>query len=354
MQLRDTFPGETMAEQRQLDRLLQRVQQLKQIDEYWAGTTRLARMWVTPDHETPYRPYLTLLLSQQGKILSSKVLEQPPAADALFELLLRAMRSPALGSGRARRPSLIYLDNAEHVAALSPRLEALKIQCVHRPTLAMADKAVAAMESRRGKYTLPPGLVSILSVTLPMVGHLHELAAQFYRATPWTWFHDHHPFAIQVAPEEAPRHAIVMGNAGEVFGLSVYDTLDDLQLVFSPALSHRQVARMSTWFVLFFEEAPAVSFDDLDAITAHDWPVAAPQAYPVFGRSTADQGLALPTKADLLWMEGALAGLLTYLDHHMVLWHGVPQLADVTMSVTRVDGEAQVRLQLLGFDAIFQ
>jgi hypothetical protein len=69
---------------------------LKQIDEYWAGTTRLARMWVTPDHETPYRPYLTLLLSQQGKILISKVLEQPPAADALFELLLRAMRSPAL------------------------------------------------------------------------------------------------------------------------------------------------------------------------------------------------------------------------------------------------------------------
>ena len=97
-----------------------------------------------------------------------------------------------------------------------------------------------------------------------------------------------------------------------------------------------------------------MSFDDLDAITEHDWPIAAPQAYPVFGRSTANQGLALPAKADLLWMEGALAGLLTYLDHHMVLRRGVPQLADITMSVTRVDGEAPVRLQLLGFDAIFQ
>ena len=74
----------------------------------------------------------------------------------------------------------------------------------------------------------------------------------------------------------------------------------------------------------------------------------------MFGRSTADQGLALPAKADLLWMEGALAGILTYIDHHMVLRHGVPQLADVAMSVTRVDGEASVHLQLLGFDAIFQ
>lgn len=352
--LETPFRVKLMVDQRQLERLLKRVQHLKQIDEYWASTTRLARMWVTPDHELPYRPYLTLLMSQQEKILGSKVLEQPPTADALFELLLRSMRSPALGSGRARRPTLIYLDNAEHVATLSPRLEALTIQCGHRPTLAMADKAVATMESRRGKYTLPPGLVSIPSVTLPMVGHLHELAAQFYRGTPWTWFNDHHPFAIQVAPEEVPRYAIVMGNAGEVFGLSVYDTLDDLKLVFNPSLSHRKLARMSTWFVLFFEEAPAISFDDLDAITEHDWPVAAPQAYPLFGRSTADQGLALPAKADLLWMEGALAGLLSYIDHHMVLHHGIPQLADVTMSVPRVDGEVQVRLQLLGFDAIFQ
>jgi Domain of unknown function (DUF6930) len=343
-----------MVDQRQLERLLQQVERLKQREEYWAGTTRLARLWITPDDAPPYRPYLTLLLSQQGKIVSSHVQEQPPTAALLLAWLLRAMRRPALGSGRARRPTRVYLDNAEHVAALTPRLEALHIECVHRPTLAMADEVVAALETQWGRYELPPGLVSMPSVTLPMVGHLHELAAQFYRVTPWRWFNDHHPFALRVAPEEAPRYAMVMGNAGEVFGLSVYDTLDDLRLVFSPALSHQEVARMSTWFVLFFEEAPAVSFEDLDAIAEHGWPVAAPHAYPVFGRSTADQGLALPSKADLLWMEGALAGLLAYIDQHMVLRRGVPQLADVTMSVTRMDGEVPVRLQLLGFDAIFK
>lgn len=351
-----------MVEQRQLERLLRQVERLKQREEYWAGTIRLARMWITPDDAPPYRPYMTLLLSQQGKILSSHVQEQPPSAALLIEWLLRAMRRPALGSGRARRPTRIYLDHAEYVDVLTPLLEALKIECVHRPVLAMMDEVVTALETQRGRYEMPPGLVSIPSVAPLMLGHLHELAAQFYRATPWTWFNDHHPFAIQVgsgvgstlAPEEAPRYAIVMGNAGEVFGLSVYDTLDDLRLVFSPALSHQQVATMSTWFVLFFEEAPAVSFEDLDAIAEHGWPVAAPHAYPVFGRSTADQGLALPAKTDLLWMEGALAGLLTYMDQHMVLRRGLPQLADITMSVTRVDDEVPVRLQLLGFDAIFE
>jgi hypothetical protein len=81
-----------MVEQRQLERLLKQVQRLRQRDEYWAVTTRLARMWITPGHESPYRPYLTFLLSQQGKILGS------------------------------------YVHNAEHVAALTPLLGALSIE----------------------------------------------------------------------------------------------------------------------------------------------------------------------------------------------------------------------------------
>jgi hypothetical protein len=101
-----------MVDQRQLERLLQQVEGLKQREEYWAGTTRLARMWITPDDAPPYRPYLTLLLSQQGKIVSSHVQEQPPPAALLLAWLLRAMRRPALGSGRARRPTRVYLDRS--------------------------------------------------------------------------------------------------------------------------------------------------------------------------------------------------------------------------------------------------
>jgi hypothetical protein len=35
-----------------------------------------------------------------------------------------------------------------------------------------------------GKYEPLPGLVSIPSVTPQMLGHLYQLAAQFYQATP--------------------------------------------------------------------------------------------------------------------------------------------------------------------------
>src|SRR5262249_33972369 len=192
---------------------------------------------------------------------------------------------------------------------LTLRLEALHIQCVYRPVLAMADEVMGEMETQVGQYTPHPGLVSIPAVTPQLLGHLYHLAAQFYQASPWGWFHDHHPFAIQCPPEETPRYAIVMGSGGEPFGLSVYDQLEDVRLMFTSPVPPRQLAKMGTWCAVFVEAAPAVSLNDLDVMEVHYWTVAAPYACPVFGRKTLEQTLALPAKADLLWMEGVLGAL---------------------------------------------
>ena len=343
-----------MADPRPVERLVQHVQRLPQRDEYWVGTHRLARLWVTPRHASPYRPYLTLVLSQAGKIVRSQVQRHPPTAETLFEDLLQAMRRPVWGAGRARRPTRLYVDHPEDVAALTPGLAALQVQCVYRHPIALADAVIADMERSLGPATPQPGLLSIPSVTPPLLGHLYQLAAQWYQATPWRWLTDQHPFAIRCLPEDAPRYAVVMGSGGEVFGLAVYDTLADLQLMFTSPLSPRQLAKRATWCVLFFEEAPAVSFEDLDAIAAYNWPVVAPQAYPVFGRTTPEQELVLPAKADLLWMEGALGALIAYMDAHMEVAHGEVQPVDLTVSVPRVGGEAHVHLRLLAFEAILR
>ena len=343
-----------MSDPRQLAGLVQQVQRLPQRDEYWVGTHRLARMWVTPRHAPPYRPYVTVVLSQEGKIVRSQVQREPPTAETLFEAFVRAMRRPVWGAGRARRPTRLYVDHPEDVAALTPGLAALQVQCVYRHPIALADAVIADMERSLGPATPRPGLLSIPSVTPPLLGHLYQLAAQWYQATPWRWLNDQHPFAIRCLPEDAPRYAVVMGSGGEVFGLAVYDTLADLQLMFTSPLSPRQLAKRATWFVLFFEEAPAVRFEDLDAIAAYHWPVAAPQAYPVFGRTTPEQDLVLPTKSDLLWMEGALAGLMAYVEEQMERHQGMVQPTDVTVSVTRVGGVAHVHLQLLGLDTVWR
>jgi hypothetical protein len=342
-----------MSDPRALERLLKYVQRLPQRDEYWVGTHRLARMWVTPRKAPPYRPYITVFLSQDDKIVRSAVQGQPPTAEALFEDLLRAMRRPVWGAGRARRPTRLYMDNPEDVTALTPRLAALEVQCVYRHPLALADAVIADMETRLGTSNPMPGLLSIPSVTPPLLGHLYQLAAQLYQATPWRWLTDHHPLAIRYRPEDPPRYAVVMGSGGEVFGLAVYDTLEDLQRIYQSSRSPTPLAQIGTWFVLFFEEAPAMSFEDLDAMAQYDWPVATPQAYPVFGRTTPTHAIVLPAKADLLWMEGALAGLVVYVEGHLERRRGGVHPADVTLSVTLVDGKADVRVTILRLDTVW-
>jgi hypothetical protein len=244
------------------------------------------------------------------------------------------------------------VDHPDDVAALTPWLAALQVQCVYRHPLALADAVITDMERRIGKYKPMPGLLSLPSVTPPLLGHLYQLAAQLYQATPWRWLNDHHPLAIRCGPEDPPRYAVVMGSGGAVFGLAVYDTLDDLQLMYQSPLSPKQLAQRSTWFVLFFEEATAMRFEDLDAMAQYDWPVATPQAYPMFGRTTPTQELVLPATSDLLWMEGALAGLVAYIDRHLEQRHGGLHPSDVTVSVPLVGGAAPVHVTMVGLDTV--
>src|SRR2546428_544429 len=179
-----------MADPRQVERLVQHVQRLPQRDEYWVGTHRLARLWVTPRNAPPYRPYLTLVLSQEGKIVRSQVQRHPPTAETLFEDLLQAMRRPVWGAGRARRPTRLYVDHPEDVVALTPGLAALQVQCVYRHPLALADAVIADMERSLGKYKPRPGLLSVPSVTPPLLGHLYQLAVCGPTGFPGFWTHD--------------------------------------------------------------------------------------------------------------------------------------------------------------------
>ena len=73
---------------------------------------------------------------------------------------------------------------------------------------------------------------------------------------------------------------------------------------------------------------------------------------PVFGRTTSTQEMVLPATSDLLWMEGALAGLVAYVATPLERRHGGVHPADVTCVVPLVGGEAPVQVTRLGLDTV--
>ena len=74
-----------MANQRQLERLMQHVQRLPQYDEYWAATSRLARMWITPKRASPYPLH---------KLRPSRICQRLISGLMFTPLMARAARRP--------------------------------------------------------------------------------------------------------------------------------------------------------------------------------------------------------------------------------------------------------------------
>lgn len=157
---------------------------------------------------------------------------------------------------------------------------------------------------------------------------------------------DHDPLVVSYPPKAKPRYGIVMGSGGEIFGLAVYDTVDDLRLVFRRDVSQFELLQRASWLVLFFEEPMASSFADLDAILQYGWPVVNERAYPVFGRTASNGQIDLPTKADLLWLEGVLSGFLGYLPQFLASGFSDTAEEGIVLSVQTIAGQGKMRLRM--------
>jgi len=291
---------------------IEKVQALGQTDEVWGVIARRARMWRDPDDAPPYRPYMVLVgPAGSRQVLRSEIFEAPPGAEDVEATLLHAMRHPALFTGRPRRPAIVESDDEALVAALTPRLARVGVRCRYRAALLELDRSRADLE--RGMVGAPiPGLLSVPGVTEPRARRLFALAAEYYERAPWRYLGDMLPIEIRYPPDAAPRFGVVMGAAGEVFGLSVTDTEADLALMFARRSGPPPFARIS-WTVLIFEVPRAMTFDDLDDLERYGWEVAGPEAYPMFGRTDRRGRLVPPRPDDVSWYEAALAALVEVL-----------------------------------------
>ncbi|ASC71185.1 hypothetical protein XM38_021370 [Halomicronema hongdechloris C2206] len=84
------------------------------------------------------------------------------------------------------------------------------------------------------------------------------------------------------------------------------------------------------------------------------WPVANERAYPVFGRTTSDGLIDLPTKADLLWLEAGLSGFLEYLPQFLQREFDDDDPENLVLSAQTISGETKLKLQMPELDDLFR
>jgi hypothetical protein len=329
--------------------LLDKAHRLRQSDATWLCAVRRAHSWVMPKNRPSYRPYTVLVLEQETELIRRiYTQEEQPTPDAVLEMLLKAMLSPLLGPllsplvgfGKRVRPASILLDDADLVQALAPRLSEIDIRCDYSPALPLVDASVREIGARMTKREPIPGLLSVPGATEPLVRELFAAAADYYRQAPWRWMNNSFPIEARYPPDGRTRYAVVLGSGGEFFGLSLYETTEDLRLMYSGA-----EAGQIPSFSLVLEEATAMAFDDLDAMEKYGWPVAGERAYPLAIKKPSTGAWGVPSASEIAWLAATLRVIPDFVVRHLHADRGLPRPAEATYPLPDVHGSQKIALR---------
>ncbi len=301
---------------------LKACQKLPQAErEVWEGGYVKLASWVLDKKKQPFRPVLAIWFDLQGgMIIGHELGHEQPDPESFLKQLLRAMAKPQMGS--PRRPTHLCMKDpglAEHVRAPLAGL-GITVEVIDR--FIAIDKVIEmmmkTMNAEEGRQPFP-GLLSISGVTHEYAENFFRTAAQFYRQAPWQYLNDRAPIQIE-CPHffRNPLYFAVMGNAGMEFGLGLFVSLKEIDLLCSIGIPEgEQYPPVRTASVLF-SDPTYVAFEDLDAIEQNRWEVAGPSAYPHLFKISPKRKPAMrpPSFAMVQAFEAALLALPAFLSKH--------------------------------------
>ena len=324
--------------------LLEKASGLAQTKATWHATVRSAPAWITPRNKPPYRPFLVLVLeADTSRIRQSNMQDDRPGSDVVLKTLGAAMTHPIIGSGKRLRPARILIDDPALVQAVAPHLAQIGVRCEAQAGSALINAAVRDMDRSMNRRPAQPGLLSVKGATQPLVAELFEAAAEYYAQAPWRWLDNLAPLEIHYPPDGPARYVVLLGNGGEEFGLGLYTSLDDLCFQYTMS-DYEQIFKKISALSLTYDEPMALSFEDLDAIETHGWPVARADAYPLVMKVVPPIRIGLPTAAEMALLAAALRTIPPFVTEALGADRGLPVVAEHAYPLPNVHAGQQIKL----------
>ena len=198
-----------------------RLRLLKQTSDSWEFGYTPAALQIA---EAPDPHMLMVGERGTGLIRSTDITATAPVAADLRDAAFRAMMSPMAGCERARPAEFVVVSTTAQRALTLPLLRAgVSVRKVDE--LPLVNDAVAALHEHlsEGPPPLPTPLFAYSEA-------IHSAAARLARLAPWEWLRDGDVISLHLdAGDWSAPVAVVLGAAGEVFGLALYRTLENYQ-----------------------------------------------------------------------------------------------------------------------------
>lgn len=285
---------------------------LPRVPEVWLVGVAQLSVWITPEDETPYQPWLIIVVSDQGgAIRGTNILPTEPTPAQVRDVLYQAMREPLPDAGKPARPQGIAVADTVDVEGLVSLLMAAELELdiyeIEMPPEIF--EMVEQLEEHLRGGPEHPGYLSVKGVTPELVGGFFHAAAVFYRAAPWVQLNNSQVLAVRHPAESDYRFAIVMGNGGVEYGVMMFREWEDVKRQFlgddDPMEQIPDIGLQS----VFFDSIARMPAPDLEAVEQFDWEVTAPNAYPIAWIVDRSGIPRRPSREDLEWYEAALLAI---------------------------------------------
>lgn len=297
--------------------------QLPRLRETWFIATTQLRTWIASPDETPYRPYVVLVLSaDKGTVRESQITGAAPTPDEVWETLSKAMREPVMRSGKPGAPQKMIIPDSELAQAILPYLAKaqLETEVYQLPLPDEVMEVVRGLEDHlRGGKPEHPALASVRGVTPDLLGGFYSAAAGYYRAAPWVHLNNYQVIALRIPTDGrgAFRYAMSMGQGGVAYGLAKYLRWEDVVSQFIEDDRPNEMLPPGGLHSLFFGDITQVPFDDVEAIDKFQWEIAGPEAYPIPFVVLGSEEARRPSREELHWYEAALRAIPVIVHDHL-------------------------------------
>lgn len=328
-------------------KLLHRLQKIRQSSAAWLCAAQRAPFWVFPKKQLPYRPFVIIVIDRDTNFI--RIIEtttERPSADKVLKVLFQAMRGTLLTLGRSSRPAMVLINDAKLAEAIAPQLTELGIRSSFQSAMPEIRSALLELEETINKRKPIPGLLSIPGVSVPLAAELFAAAANYATLEPWHWIENWEPIELRFPPQGRARYAIVLGSGGETFGVSLYESLADVDAMLAGAGSGKIADQSLNWISVTLEDATVMAFDDLDAIEQYNWPVARPNAYPLLLKVTAGNASGqLPNASEITWLAAALRSIPDFLTSQPRFVRGLLRHSQAIVMLPGVYGNQEIFLR---------
>jgi tetratricopeptide (TPR) repeat protein len=278
--------------------------------ETWQGGWFRIPSLVKDEDGRPYRPWLPIWISVQGRFSGHGELARPHEKN--FAAVLTALADLACDRGLAGyRPGVVEVQDSALAEHLSGMLAEAGVKVVAKQELPAVDNYLEEMTESMTEGPVIPGPLTGKGVTVEKLRTFAAAAKVFYEASPWEHLTDED--LIQVESPAAPDGlgcVAVLGSAAQTYGLGFFNSPKDYWSLFGPSGGPESLLEsLSGAWSIQFDNIVGLPMPDADLWEDHGLPVASEEAYPCAACIMGHGRARRPDAPELSFLEGVLYAL---------------------------------------------